>query len=343
MASNKPVRTFVLNGDLLRASLDFAAMRPWDFLDGDQGVAFVVPGEPHPVFGSVMGQAGEEFGFSFTTGPHALWSLHELLYAGQGERTVIDKVSFRGMSLVRRQALPPDWKKATSFVVGEAANQGVFPWIIVKDAGRLPRNPTMPEQEVVLYCLSGLMKHLRGHGLAPGPLHANEEILTLTLSGPAVDPEVKVDVRSYSLEAPRDQVPSVIPPDALQRAPRVRGSWIVGRPVLPVTIQGDERELRALLVVDEASGTVLAMNPAFADELQAAAESLFDVFLGEARCAGVPSGAVLPECVVFADETFAKVVGPALQSLGVPFHFDDTLPAWTEAIEGFSAFIRRGA
>ena len=54
--------------DLLRAGLDFAVMRLWEILEPDEAMAFVVPGEAHPLFGVVMGQMGEEFGITLGGG-----------------------------------------------------------------------------------------------------------------------------------------------------------------------------------------------------------------------------------------------------------------------------------
>jgi hypothetical protein len=89
MVLKKQNKAVALNPNLLRAAFEFDGLHLWEILDFDEAIAFVVPGEEHPVFATVMGQAGEEFGMTFTVGPYAVWNLRQLLYPQHSEKRVI--------------------------------------------------------------------------------------------------------------------------------------------------------------------------------------------------------------------------------------------------------------
>ena len=339
MALKKYKKGIRINSKLLRAAFEFDSLTLWEILDFDQTLAFIVPDEEHPVFAVVMGQAGEEFGMTFTTGPHGLWSLHQLLYPQLSEKKIREMVSIWGFALVRQKELPPELKRAIKASRVRRPTGAKVPWIIIKEAGKLGRHPTKREQEIILYCLAGLMKHFRAGGPPPIPLDFDEGILTLTLSGPAEDPEVKVDIRAYNMTAPDESFPAILPPDAIRSAPRIRGSWIVGFPIMPAMIEGDDRELRVLLVVDADSGIVLHVDSMFGDQLAKAVNSLFDLFRGKAKSPGGSAIKGLPEEIIFADESLQKALDQSMKALGVQCRFDDTLPVWTEAWEDMEAFL----
>ena len=342
MAIKKRKKTGILNSKLLRAGYEFDSLRLWETLDFDETIAFMLPDEEHPIFATVMGQAGEEFGMTYTSGPHGLWNLRQLLYPERSEKKVREMITMWGMTLAHKNELPPELKRAIKASPVKRPTGAKVPWILIKEPGKLGRHPTKREQEIMLYCLAGLMKHFRAEGQVPMPLHTDEGVLTLTLSGPTEDPDIAVDIRTYPVIPPDDSRPAILPPQAVRNAPRIKAQWIVGFPIMPAGIEGDDRELRLLLVVDADSGMVLHVDSLFAEQLDKAAGSLFDLIQGKGRSPAGPSTKGLPEEIIFADETLLDTLSPAMKALGVECGFDDSLPEWTEAVEGLASFMVKG-
>ncbi len=333
-----------LNPNLLRAAFEFDRLHLWEILDFDQVVAFIVPGEEHPVFATVMGQAGEEFGMTFAIGPHALWNQRQLLYPQHSEKRIREMVSIWGLTLTRQKDLPPEIKRAMKSSRVKRPTGAKVPWVIIKEAGKHARTPNKREQEIILYCMTGLMKHYKSEGEPPLRLEDANQVLTLTLSGEPKDPEIQTTVRAYAIVAPDDSTtPTHLPPDAVCNAARINGTWIVGFPVVPARIEGDERELRMLLIVDADSGLLLHMDTLFGDDFPRAVNGFFDLASGKTRGPG-KIGKIhgLPDEILFADESLQEALGPALKVLNVSFRFDDEHPSWTEAVEGLAKFLGRG-
>ncbi len=342
MGLQKRKKTGILNSNLLRAAFEFDRLHLWEILDFDEAVAFVVPGEEHPVFATVMGQAGEEFGMTFTVGPHAVWNLRQLLYPQHSEKRVREMVSIWGLTLTRQKDLPPELKRAVKSSSVKRPTGAKVPWVLVKEAGKQARNPTKREQEIFLYCISGLMKHVKSEGDPPLPLEDAKQILTLTLSGEPKDPEIQATVRAYAIVAPDDaSTPTLLPPGAVRHAPRIGGTWIVGFPVVPAAIEDDDREVRLLLVVDAVSGMVLHVNAMPGDQLEGAVASFFDLISGNGNSPMGKTIKGLPDEIIFADESLQEALRSSFKALGVSFRFDDEHPSWTEAVEGLATFMSR--
>ena len=342
MGLQKRKKAVLLSPNLLRAAFEFDRLHLWEILDFDETIAFIVPGEEHPVFATVMGQAGEEFGMTFSSGPNAVWNLHQMLYPQHSEKKIYEMISMWGLTLTRQKDLPPELKRAVKSSPVKRPTGAKVPWVIVKEAGKFARNPTKREQEIILYCMAGLIKYYESEGELPLPLEDAKYVMTLTLSGEPSNPEIKADVRSYLIKGPVESAPVILPPDAVRHAPRIGGAWIVGFPVIPARIEGDEREVRVLLVVDADSGLVLHVDTLPGDDFPKAVNGFFDLVSGKTRGPG-KIGKIhgLPDEILFADESLQEALGPALKALGVSFRFDDEHPNWIEAVEGMTGFLGR--
>ena len=144
--------------DLLRAGLEFAKLRLWESMEPDEAMAFVVPGEAHPVFGVVMGQMGQEFGLTLSGGPHGAWTLQEMLNAEDEDEDFFASLSVWGITLTRVSDLPAPLRKALKASPVTLPRGAKVPLAIVMEAGRAVRGPNAREEKVFLYCLNGLIK-----------------------------------------------------------------------------------------------------------------------------------------------------------------------------------------
>src|SRR5688572_1305801 len=60
---------------LVSAALEYDARAPWEDVEDDEPIALRLEGEAEPLFASVMGQAGIEYGLALFRGENALGKL----------------------------------------------------------------------------------------------------------------------------------------------------------------------------------------------------------------------------------------------------------------------------
>jgi hypothetical protein len=322
--------------DLIRAAREFGKRRLWEILEDDEGFALVVPDRSGPTFGVVMGQSGQEFGVTLASGPYGRWNLHQMLYPEGDDHDILNRLSFWGMGLTPRSQLPPELRRAVKAAPRAFPPGEKFPQVLIKESGKNARGPTAQEEETLVYCLNGLCKVQGADAFRPLPF-ANAKVLTLTMSGPAADPTVALAYHTFPMKIPSAPTPAIALPDDLRRAARIPGRWICGFPAIPAEIDGDDRTVRALLIVDVGSGAILHQAILFDDEMPEAAEGLFALFRGTVLHAPVKG---VPEEILFAESAFLEALKPALSELGVACRVEPDHPVWLKTLAGLAGFWR---
>ena len=322
--------------ETLAAAEAFLARKLWLEFANDDGFAVVVPGEEHPMFASVMGQAGQEYGLVLFRGPEALACLMDMLDRDPEDRDLSDNTAFLSFSMGRYDETPPLGRSflAKARFVGRGSS--IVPCFMVMDAGRQPRAPNRGEVEKLLYALKGILKADEAGILARAPLRPGRETLTLIISGDPLDPEVSREVRLYSaVGSSPDAAPADAPGD-LSGLPRLPARWLVGCPLLPISIANDDRTVRMLLVMDEGSELVVTGEPVQGG-VPEAAERVYDVFRG--RNALKTRG--VPEEVLVAHRELFNALWPILDSLGVRCQYQPAIPLLDETLRDFLDWSER--
>jgi len=206
--------------ETLAAAIAFHARKLWLEHGDDECFAMVVPGEEHPVFASIMGQAGREFGLVLFRGPTVGSDLMDVLGSDEPENAFQDDLTFLSFSMTRYEDVAPEGRSFLARAGVAGRRQDIVPFFFAKEPGKAPRKLTQPEVKTYLYALKGTLKAKEAGLLVPMPFRPGEETLTLLLSGDPLDPEVTTECRrlgsSGAEETHVDEREDIVPaPDDL--------------------------------------------------------------------------------------------------------------------------------
>ena len=317
------------------AAIRFHARGLWKQYPDDHCMALRVPGEKHPLFASILGNAGQAYGLALTRGERALDSLLFILGYGPAHVDVDEDGSHLSFTMTPLREIPPEHRKFLRKARFAGRRESEVPFFMSKEAGKLAREIDPHEAEIFLYALNGILKAFEAGVLDAGPIQHAEEILTLTISGDPLDPDVTAESLRYDAAPSSPVEPLADVPRELSALPRLSATWLVGFPVMPTWIADDEREIRALLVVDESSQAILCAEAMPAGNEAEAAAFLFAVFQGDnsQNTTGVPSA------MVFASRKLFELLSVPLENLGVSCSHEPIIPALSDIATDLSEYL----
>jgi hypothetical protein len=170
-------------------------------------------------------------------------------------------------------------------------------------------------------------------------LNDTREIRTLVVEGDPLAPRVTAERRTFATRMKPQRPVSVRLPAAVARLPRLAAQWFVAFPVVPGTVKADDRVIRAVVVVDEATGRLLTIRAVRGTDIEAAARKLFDVFSG----ANADDARGLPGEIVFTNSVLFDAIGPGLMQAGVRVGLDQSVPMIDDPVAGMQAHMRGDA
>ncbi|HUT56469.1 MAG TPA: SEC-C metal-binding domain-containing protein [Phycisphaerae bacterium] len=304
----------------VEAAFEFDARRLWERFGGEDCFVVRAPGEASPMVGAIMGEGGEEFGLTLFRGEEAaacFRGLHDPLGPGDD---LTERLDVLGFSMGPFGEMPPDSQALLRKAVGKPKKGDILPQFIAKPSGRLPRLPNTRELRTLLVALRGILEADRQGKMRP-PRPTGDRVLSLALTD---DPDQPLD------SVGREELPATAMPrqpasdlDAdLSGLPLLEETWLAGLLTIPARIEGDDRSLQLLLIVDNESELVLDARPVFVDETAKAAEVMLSAFQRRG-----PSGrAGLPEEILFSSQSLHDAVAPAVEPLGVECVYLPTIP-----------------
>jgi hypothetical protein len=322
--------------DVVQAAADFDGRQLWKRFTNFDCFGVRVPDQNELMLGIVLGDAGEEFGLSLFRGQAAA-CLAALLDSDVPGDDMTEAMDLLGFSMDAFGDLPP----AAQSLLREAGLHPRFtdrvPSFLVKRPGRNPRMPDESELTLLLRVLRAVVQADQGKLLEPATLEDRKGLCTLHLSGDPAAPRVSVTrERWLPQEAPPAAPAQPEAPD-LSGLPRLDEVWLVGLPVIPGRIEGDDRSLQLLVVMDDASRFVLKGQALMAGELGKAVARLVETFRGNNL--GGRKG--LPREVVFSSQQLYDTMAPALRQAGVTCLFMPAIPKLQEFVAAFSDSIEK--
>lgn len=333
MRRKKTRQKIYLDQQLFHKCVELGIMRLWNVYEVDQVFSFLVPDVDYPIYITIMGQLREQFGLNIHLGPYGLWNLQTISMSDRPKdaMSVINVVW--GITFDKMNTLPPKYKRAIKGLSLDIPLGSRVPLLMVKEKGKHIRTMNKAEQRVALYFVSALIKHVRSKGKAPVSLNFENTYLTLELSGPPEDPDILADFFEHRIVAPNQQIPEIHPPESTRNAPRTDNVWIVGSCDTPVVIEDDDREISLMLVLDANAGLVLMADVFASNEIEHAAKGLFELFEGKKKSLIGEPHEGLPAEIIFADKQLYQLLENSMEELAIKSHFDDTLPAWKNALD----------
>lgn len=198
-------------------------------------------------------------------------------------------------------------------------SSSIVPAPLVKSQGQPWRALLDSEMRTLFFVIRGILLALEQGWLTARHTRRSEGLLTLTLSGDSLDPDLSVGwgEGSGGARTVTADVPPVMIIDnrRLEGLPRVSQTWLIGCPTAPFTLDGSDEVVRVFLVVDRRSRRLISGHPVSGPRWPyAAAARLVEVMLAEA---GSERDAVLPEQLLFTDRVLARLVCPQLKILGL--------------------------
>jgi len=324
--------------ELLEAVFQFDKLRLWERFSNFDYFAAKVPGAAEPMFGVVMGQAGEEFGLSVHKGPEALKHLCRLLEASGPGDDDFEDADYMSFSMEHFRSLPPEGKAIVRAGGYKAHASRRAPLFLAKPPRRHPRTPNDDELRQLLYLIHGVVQAHRHGDFNPTDARPEDGVLTLHVTGDMDAPAVTAEVTAYQAhEQPRTSSFPTAGAD-LRGLHHLDATWMVGFPTAPGTVDGDDRTVRMLLVADDASEFLLDMQPIMGGATDEAADVLVGVFHGDN--AGKLKG--LPRRILFSSRNLHDALAPALRDAGVECAYLPTIPKLGKIVDKVFEFLDEG-
>lgn len=329
MSASKPRGLYA---ELVQAALDYRALEPWTRFTSEDVIALEIPTEPAPVAASIMGSIGTEHGLCLYRGERAFELFLDLLEssADSADDDLIEALSQMSVTFEPRRDIPRELRGPLKRAGFSTAPDRIAPFFMAKDPGRRPREPRAREAETFIYALRALEIALESDLIQPRRWRRGRPVPVLRITGSPFDPEVEAGPGlSVSTTGSAPDRSAVASPESLSELEELDGRWLIGYPVLPGCIEGDDRTLRGVLIVDEDSGLILQLRASMAGEMVEAAEVVYAAMAGE-NSQGIVGR---PREILVSSRSIFDAIAPELELHGIRCQFQDRVPALDAVVE----------
>lgn len=249
-------------------------------------------------------------------------AIAEMMTLASEERSIsrnLDNMDILSCTFERFRDLPESAKHIIRRAGARPNPDAVVPSIVAKQTGEAPRGCNPAEARLIHCVLRGLLlASERGWLSGDGLLRREGAAPALLVSGDPLSPELSVtlDIAGGATTTSEGPRPSMsLPRDRLIRLPRHQQCWLIGCPMVPLSLEGGGKICRLLLVVDRRSRRLIDGRPVFGERWDyAAAEAVLDIMTGGS--AG-DEGRGLPAQILFAEHELARLLCPELRLLGL--------------------------
>ena len=292
---------------LVDAAMELHRRRLWEEVSPDSPILIRAAGH-EAVVGILIGEADSGTGLKVLPGEAAFrWMIrmreHHLRPSFWDEWDVLS-VTFHEFTNVPEALRSP--LRAAGFT---ARPEQVAPFIVAKDLGRNMRPITRDEVRLLGACLTGILAADDSGELRAGILDDRKKtVLEVLVEGS------KTETRRASWPTEEAVFPSILDlRGSFDGLSRVDERWVATIALIPGASEGDDRSVRAFVLVEEQSELVLTSEIVAGDDLHGAAERLALAFRGDNYLQ--KSG--LPREILFASPFLHDSFAPALASIGV--------------------------
>jgi len=317
--------------DVLQAVQAFNSRKLWKRFTNYDCFGVRIAGEGELILGVVLGDAGEEYGLSLFRGEQAVASLAALLDAEGPGDDALEDMDMLGFSMEDFGNLPPDAQGLLREGGRHPRYDEQVPHLLAKPAGQQGRVPNESELTLLGLVLQAVVEADKKKLLQPARLEDQEGICVVNIRREATAPQVSVARERWNREVSPTTVPLLAASHDLGSLPRLKATWLVGMPALPAGIEGDDRAMQMLLVVDDTNELVLQGRPVFSGDLRDAANRLVETFRGK----GLMKVKGLPRKIVFSSRKLFNAMVPFLEPLGVRCGYTATIPKLRELMAEF--------
>lgn len=308
--------------DLVQAIGEFNSRRLWRWFTNSDCFGVRMAGQEELILGVVLGHAGEEYGLSLFRGPDAAASFARLLDSEGRRDDVLEDMDVLGFSMEEFGNLPLDAQRLWREGGKHPRHDEPAGHLLAKPPRCRPRLPKEPELSLLLLVLGAVVKADTQRLLQPSRPGDADGVCVLNIRGEASSPHVTVTWGPLDAVEGPTTIPLVPWKPNVEDLPRLHATWLVGMSTIPAGIQGDERIMQVLLVVDEASEYVLQGQPVLGGDLQEALEIMAETF----RSGGLKGQKGVPRRIVFSSRRLYEAMAPVLEGVGVKCTHQPLIP-----------------
>ena len=317
---------------LVEKALEFQRLAPWKQFGGEDVFLLEIPGEEQPVLGTVMGAAGEVFGFALYPSPDAVALMLRML-GGEPPEQVSAEQSLIGFTFERLHELPKPARRFLDQAGFSARREASAPLFVCKPIGQEVRNPRTTDSRVLLYGLSGFLRAWQAGELRPRNLRHSSGLQTTILSGSPARP----DHRTVEAPLPEPRPAAPIELD-LSGLPILDECWLATVTGLEGGIEGEDQVLRALFVVDRDSQDLLCCHNVLGVGIEEASAQLAAHVRGENRSRKIG----LPRELRFASKSLEEPLRATLEAAGVSVKYAPEQPLLEQVADLLRESMRTG-
>ena len=299
---------------LVASALELHRRRPWREVLADAPFLLCLPGEEHPLIGFLIGQDREDYGLALLRGEGAFADVVRWLTGEDDDGDAIDERSMLSVTFEPLGAIDAALRKPLEAAGFRGRRERVAPFLYVKPPHRRLRAPNRAEMRLLDAALAGVITAYDAGELTPRPLDPHRRrILELVVEGEGRTRSARARIVPWPVAVEIPEAAPLTLPWSLAALPRLDERWLAALPVLPAAIEGDDRTIRALVVLEEESRRALGMKIVPGGEMEEAAAALAEICEGDADES--PPG--LPREIAFASTSLHDALSPPLAALGV--------------------------
>lgn len=324
-----------IRNQMVLAALELHKRKLWEHFTNYDCFSVEIQGLDDPMLGVILGHAEEEYGMNLFRGPEAHASLSAMLSPVPQGDDLFDAMDLLGFTMEAFGKLDSERKGWIRKAGLHPGNSESVPCFLVKSPGYRPLLPEPKDQRCLLMVLLAILAADDRGTLEATELSDPNGLCTLTLHDDPHDPLVSVTYKPWSTSEKAQTVHLSPQRPALEGLPKHNATWLVGWHDVAMGIEGDDRAMKLLLVVDQANGLVLHQYPAFADRHDEVVEALFKTM--QTGGSLHPSG--LPNKIQISSRKVFEVAGPLLEKAGVQCEFQPSIPMLDEVIGTLREFL----
>jgi hypothetical protein len=314
--------------DVIRVFTELQGRRLWKRFSNSHCFAVEAAGEKDPLLASVMGAGGEEYGLMLLRGPGAVGQLISLQSFGHLGNDAVEEADLLSIGLEVFGDMPPDFTALYRRAGIHPRFDEKVPYVMVKRPACRARAPGDAELVLLRNVLEAVVAADRRKLLVPAGHDDREGICIVTCAG-RKGGELSVRRERLAHRPPPGKIDFSLSPHDLVGLGLLDETWLVGTPTLPCGVEGDDRAMQLLLVVNEADSMVLGARPFFADQMREAMSMLMETFQGN-RLKGDSKG--MPRRIVFSSRVLHDATAPALRKAGVQCEYLQAIPGLQDVL-----------
>jgi len=296
-----------------------------------------VPGDPTPLIVTVLNHSEEELELVVVRGERALEQVMAMA-GGTATDEVMADLDVISCPFSRSVDVDGPARQFVHRAGVRARSSTTVPAPRAREAGQPWRALLASETRDLFVVLRGMLLAIERGLLSPAATRRAEGLLTWTLSGDPLDPDLVVGWGEGSggvVTAPVE-VPPVMPIDdeRLSDLRQLDQTWLVGCPIAPFSIDGSEEVVRIFIVLDKRSRRLIEGLAVKGPRWPYAAASRFvELLTGQGRTDGLEG---VPSQVLLADRELTRILCPHLRVIGVTCRHEPTAEGpVTTAFESF--------